>query len=137
MVVTNLEGIRNQDAWTGLTVVGMFASTRLVHGEGHDEVHFFIGSRTAPAKVYGDALRGHWTIENGLHWQLDITFGEDANRVQRRHGAENLALVRRLALTLLKRQRGPESIASKRFAAAMNTGFLEEILCAGRNLGNG
>jgi predicted transposase YbfD/YdcC len=137
VVVPNPAGIRNLDAWTGLKVVGMFASTRLVQGEGNDEVHFFIGSRPAGAKVYGDALRGHWGIENGLHWQMDITFGEDANRVQRRHGAENLALLRRLALTLLKRQQGPASIACKRFAAALDPAFLEEILCPDRNLGNG
>ena len=75
-------------------------------------------------------MRGHWGIENNLHWQLDLTFGEDANRVQRRQGAENLALVRRLALGLLKRHPGKESIACKRLSAALDTDFLEEILRA-------
>ena len=85
----------------------------------------------------GMRIRGHWGIENNLHWQLDVTFGEDANRVQRRHGAENLALLRRLALSLLKRHRSKASMACKRLAAALDTAFLEEILSDGSNLGNG
>jgi hypothetical protein len=81
-------------------------------------------------------LRGHWGIENNLHWQLDVTFAEDTNRVQRRHGAENLALVRRLALGLLKQHPGQESLACKRYLAALDTAFLEEILHTGSNLEN-
>jgi predicted transposase YbfD/YdcC len=135
VVVTNLEGIRNRADWAELKVVGMYTSTRVVGGEDSDEGHYFIGSRLASARVYGGAVRGHWGIENSLHWQLDVTFGEDANRVQRRQGAENLALLRRLALSLLKRHPSKSSIACKRYAAALDTGFLEGILCAGRNLG--
>ena len=69
----------------------MCISERKVKGEWSEEVHYFIGSRKMSAKEYGMALRKHWGIENNLHWQLDITFGEDANRVQRRHGAKNWA----------------------------------------------
>jgi predicted transposase YbfD/YdcC len=135
VIVTDLEGVRNREDWAGLKVVGMYTSTRIVNGQQSDEGHYFIGSRLASARVYGAAVRGHWGIENGLHWQLDMTFGEDANRVQRRHGAENLALLRRLALSLLKRHPSKLSIACKRYSAALDTGFLEEILCAGRKLG--
>ena len=87
------------------------------------------------ARAYGEALRNHWGIENNLHWQLDVTFREDDNRVQRRHGAENLALVRRLALMLLKRHAGKQSMACKRYTAALDPTFLEEILAAGCNSG--
>jgi predicted transposase YbfD/YdcC len=128
LILTNPEGIRNQEAWVGLKVIGMCTSERVVNGKQSDEVRYFIGSRVMNAQRYGAALRDHWGIENNLHWQLDVTFGEDANRVQKRHGAENLALVRRLALALLKRNRGKASIACKRLAAAYNTDFLEEIL---------
>src|SRR4051794_36006362 len=103
----------------------MCVSERTVKGKRSEEVRYFIGSRVMSARQYGGALRGHWGIENNLHWQLDVTFGEDANRVQRRHGAENLALVRRLALTLLKRHPGTESIACKRLSAALDTSFLD------------
>jgi len=136
VTLTDVEGIRDRAEWAGLRVIGMCARTRIVGGKRTDEAHYFIGSRQAGARAYGEAVRGHWGIENSLHWQLDLTFGEDANRVQRRHGAANLALLRRLALSLLKRQSDKGSIACKRLAAALDTDFLEEILLAGRTLGN-
>lgn len=135
IVVTDFEGIRNRAAWPELNVVGMCRSERTVGGQTSEEVRYFIGSRVMSAQAYGEGLRGHWGIENNLHWQLDVTFAEDGNRVQSRHGAENLALVRRLALTLLKQHPGKQSLACKRLAAALNTGFLEEILQAGGKLG--
>lgn len=91
-------------------------------------MRYFIGSRKAGAKVYGKALRGHWGIENTLHWQLDVTFAEDRNRVSKRNAAENLALLRRLTLSLLQAHPAKLSIAKKRFAAALDADFLEEIL---------
>jgi Transposase DDE domain len=66
-------------------------------------------------------MRNHWRIENSLHWQLDVTFQEDRNRVTKRNAAENLALLRRLTLSLLKAHRDKLSIAKNRFAAALDT----------------
>jgi predicted transposase YbfD/YdcC len=134
VVVEEPQGLRNQEAWTNLRVVGMCVREREVAGKKSEEVHYFIGSRVMKAKKYGTVLRGHWGIENHLHWQLDVTFDEDHNRVQRRHGAENLALVRRLALGLLKRHPAQQSLGCKRLAAALDTDFLEEILRVGCNL---
>jgi predicted transposase YbfD/YdcC len=134
LILNNPVGIRNLKAWQGLKVIGMCISEREVKGEWSEEVRYFIGSRMMSAQEYGTALRNHWGIENNLHWQLDITFGEDANRVQRRHGAENLGLVRRLAVALLKRHPSKASMKCKRLAAAYNTDFLEEILQPGDNL---
>jgi predicted transposase YbfD/YdcC len=128
VIVTDPKGIRNREAWAGLKVVGMCRSERTVAGKTSEEVRFFIGSRAMSAQEYAVGLRGHWGIENNLHWQLDITFAEDNNRVQRRHGAENLALLRRLALTLLKQHPDKQSVACKRLAAALDPHFLEEIL---------
>jgi len=99
------------------------------------EVRYFIGSRRAGAKVYGKAVRGHWGVENGLHWQMDINFGEDASRIRRRGGAENFAVLRRIALSLLKQHPAKMSIACKRLAAATDTDFLEEILKLAGNTG--
>jgi len=134
LILNNPEGIRNQTSWLGLKVIGLCTRERVVNGKWSEEIGYFIGSRVMSAKQYGEALRDHWGIENNLHWQLDITFDEDANRVQRRHGAENLSLVRRLAVGLLKRHPAVESMACKRLAAAYDTDFLEEILLAGYNL---
>jgi predicted transposase YbfD/YdcC len=82
-VIHEPEGIRNKEAWPGLKVIGMCYSERTAGGQTGVEVRYFIGSRRASARVYGKALRNHWGIENNLHWQLDVTFGEDANRVCR------------------------------------------------------
>ncbi len=88
----------------------------------------FIGSKVAGARYYGKAVRNHWGIENGLHWQLDVTFGEDSNREQGRNAAANLGLVRKLALTLLKQHPVKESMACKRLHAALDVSFLQAVL---------
>ena len=73
-IIVDPEGIRNQEAWANLRVIGMCTSERVVNGKRSDEIHYFIGSRVMSARKYGQALRGHWGIENNLHWQLDLTW---------------------------------------------------------------
>ena len=80
------------------------------------------------ARKYAKALRGHWGIENNLHWQLDVSFGEDKSRIEEPQAAENFGVLRKTALSFLKRNPAKKSIARKRKAAALNTAFLEEIL---------
>ncbi len=127
------EGIRNRQEWAGLTTIGMCYSQRTVGDKVSEETRYFIGSKRAGARYYGRALRNHWGIENGLHWQLDVTFHEDSNRVQGRQGAANLALVRKLALVLLKRHPSKESIACKRLHAALDVNFLQEVIQQAEN----
>jgi predicted transposase YbfD/YdcC len=127
-------GIRDRKEWRGLTTVGMVRHTRTVNGETTTEVRYFIGSRRMGARRYLAALRDHWKIENNQHWQLDISFWEDDSRVENRHGAANLALLRKMALSLLKRQPRKDSIARKRKYAAMNTEFLAETLAGAEGL---
>ncbi len=129
-VLYTTEGIRQAGAWAGLTTIGMCYTERTVKGVTATEARYFIGDKRASAKYYARGLRHHWGIENNLHWQLDVNFGEDGNRVQKRNAAENLALLRRLTLSLLKAHPSKDSIAKKRFAAALDTDFLEEILTA-------
>jgi predicted transposase YbfD/YdcC len=127
-VLHNTAGIRQCADWAGLTTIGLCYSERTVAGKTTTEVRYFIGSKRASAKYYGDGLRNHWGIENSLHWQLDVTFQEDRNRVSRRNAVENLALLRRLTLSLLQAHPAKLSVAKKRFAAALDPDFLEEIL---------
>jgi predicted transposase YbfD/YdcC len=129
-VIHSAAGLRNAADWAGLTTIGMCYSERTVGGVTTEESRYFIGSRKAGARTYGKALRGHWRIENSLHWQLDVTFGEDRNRVTKRRAAENLALLRRLTLSLLQAHPAKLSIAKKRFAAALDPEFLDEVLRA-------
>lgn len=127
-IITDPDGIRNQAAWPKLKVIGKCYSERTVKGKTTCETRYFIGSRRSSAKRYGSVLRNHWSIENHLHWQMDVLFGEDASRIQRRHGGQNFASLRRLALMLLKRHPDKGSIRSKRYRATLDTSFLEELL---------
>jgi predicted transposase YbfD/YdcC len=127
-VLHSTEGIRHAEAWANLSTIGMCYSERTAKGKTTYEARYFIGDKKVGAKYYANGLRHHWGIENNLHWQLDVTFAEDGNRVQKRNAAENLALLRRLTLSLLKAHPSKESMARKRFAAALDPCFLEEIL---------
>jgi predicted transposase YbfD/YdcC len=121
-------GLRDVAGWPGLTTIGICYSQRTEGEKASEEARYFIGSKVASARYYGKALRNHWGIENGLHWQLDVTFGEDTNREQGRNAAANLGLVRKLALTLLKQHPVKESMACKRLHAALDVNFLQAVL---------
>jgi predicted transposase YbfD/YdcC len=128
VVVPDPQGIRDPQEWPKLRAVGVCYGERTVRGKTSFESRYFIGSKQARARYYGRALRNHWRIENNLHWQLDVSFAEDSNQTVHRQGAANLALVRKLALTLLKRHPGKGSIRNKRQQAGWDTDFLEEVL---------
>jgi predicted transposase YbfD/YdcC len=133
VIVHNAEGIRDREEWANINTVGMCHYERTVGGKTSSEVHYFIGSRRMGARKHAQALRNHWTIENNLHWQLDVSFGEDDSRIQHRGGAENFGVLRKIALSLLKRNPAKKSIARKRKAAALDTDFLAEILAGVHN----
>src|SRR5262249_41181595 len=128
VVIHDVTGLRDQAAWPKLSTVGMCLRERTVDEKTSCEVRYFIGSRRMGARQYAEVLRGHWGIENNLHWQLDISFGEDRSRIQDRQRAEHFGLLRKMALCLLKRNPSKESIARKRKAAALDPAFLEEVI---------
>jgi predicted transposase YbfD/YdcC len=132
-VLTDLAALQERAKWPELKSVLVVVRERSVGERNSCEKHYYISSRRMSARRFLAAARDHWQVENGLHWHLDINFGEDANRVQRRHGAENLAALRRMALSLLKRHPAEKSIACKQVAAAADTAFLEEILALAGN----
>jgi len=135
VVLSDLEGISQKEQWEKLSVVGMCVRERQEGDkEASLEVSYFIGSRKMSAKKYGMVLRNHWGIENNLHWQLDVNFGEDGNRVQKRHGAQNLAVLRRQALMMLKKHPSKQTIVGKQMTAMMDPAFLEEIIHTYENL---
>jgi predicted transposase YbfD/YdcC len=127
-IIHDIEGIRDKEDWAKLTSVGIIYSERTVNGETSTEVRYFMGSKKMGARKYARVLRGHWGIENQLHWQLDVTFGEDDSSVEQRNGGANFAVLRRIAISLLKQNPGKESLGRKRLAAAIDPDFLREIL---------
>jgi predicted transposase YbfD/YdcC len=134
VVITDLSGIRDRTKWPKLKAVGMCFRARTIDGVTTEEANYFIGSRSMGARRYGAALRDHWGIENQLHWQLDVSFREDDSRVENPHGATNLAMIRKLALGLLKQHPRKDSIARKRKVAALDPDFLREVLAGASKL---
>jgi len=115
--------------WPDLAAVGVAINVSTRGGKSSDAVRYYILSRRLDAKEFADAVRGHWGIENSLHWQLDVTFGEDRCRVRVGLADANLSVVRRAALGLLKNERSEKvGVKNKRLKAACNTGYLEQIL---------
>ena len=120
--------IRNFDVWKKLTSVIITTNIREVDGEVSCETHYHISSRKATAKQFGGRIRGHWGIENGCHWVLDVAFGEDAHNLRERHAAANLSTVRRMALSILKKSDVKLGIKNRRLKAGYDEKFLENVL---------
>lgn len=119
--------------WPGLRSIGLIERERTV-GDGATSVErvHVLTSLEADAKRLGALVRGHWGIENQVHWILDIAFREDECRIRKDHGPANMGLLRKLALNLLKRETSVKrGIALKRLQAGWNEDYLETVLKAG------
>jgi predicted transposase YbfD/YdcC len=115
--------------WKDLKSMVVVTSRRETNGQETWESRYYITSHAPKAKRLGNAIRRHWGIENGQHWVLDVTFGEDARRQQDRNGATNLAAVRRLAVSLLRQDKTLKRGAKcKRLACALDPNYLLRIL---------
>lgn len=134
VVIHYVEDIRDRDQWAQLKTVGMCCYETTANGKTTTEVRYFISSRKLKARRCAGATRGHWGIENNLHWHLDATFGEDDSRIHDRRRAMAFAMLRKVALCLLEQNPAKESIAKKRIAAALDPDFLAEILAGAKNL---
>ena len=110
-VITNPSAIRDISPWTKLTAICMVVSQRVIDGVSSSEIRYFIGSAAETAKGYLQWVRGHWGIENSLHWALDVCFREDEQRRWAGNSAENLTWLRKLALCLFNADfRGGKSV---------------------------
>ena len=129
-VITNPKGIRDASLWAGLTAIVMVISHRVVRGVASIEIRYFIGSPAGTAEDYLRWVRGHWGIENSLHWVLDICFREDDQRHWAGNSAMNLAWLRKLALCLLKAEKTSKgkSIATRRLIAGWKNDYLLKVL---------
>jgi predicted transposase YbfD/YdcC len=122
-----LRGVENWKSLRCLVKVCCHRQTSL--GISH-EVRYFISSSNLSAKQLLKAVRGHWSIENGLHWVLDIAFREDESRVRKDNAPENLAVLRHIALNLLKQDTSKKvGIKNKRLVAAWDNDYLVHLFC--------
>jgi len=126
-----IQWFADREAWEGLRSVGVVEAWRTVHGKESVERRYYLSSLTAEAKRFGRAVRGHWGVENGLHWVLDVVFGEDQSRARSGCAAENLAATRRLAINLLRRDKTcKRSLKGKLMRAAIDPDYLKRILAS-------
>ena len=97
-------------------------------GKTHEETRYYISSATLDAARAGQAVRGHWGIENRLHWILDVTFNDDQSRLRKGFGAKNMAVVRHFALNLVRSAKDTKSIKLRRKMAGWTPGYLDTLL---------
>ena len=129
MTVSELPPLHNQSLWTGLKTVVMVVSERRLWNKTTTEVRFYLSSLASNAENIAQAIRSHWGIENSLHWTLDVTFSEDKSRIRKDNSPENFALLRRLAVNLLKQEKEFKgSLKMKRYLAGMDNNYLVQIL---------
>jgi predicted transposase YbfD/YdcC len=128
-VTDEIEWLSQHDQWKDLRCAAMVESIREVQGKVTAERRFYISSMEPRAKALARAIRGHWAIENSLHWSLDVSFAEDQCRVRSGYAAENLARLRHLAINILKADKTKKvGIAIKMKCASWDHPYLLSLL---------
>jgi predicted transposase YbfD/YdcC len=122
------EGLPGSGLWRGLKSIGLVTSHCLREGRETIEVRYYLSSLGVDVKRFARAVRGHWSIENGCHWVLDMTFREDESRLRERHLRQNFAWLNRFALSLLKQHPGRQSLVMKRRSCGWSDAFLMEVV---------
>jgi predicted transposase YbfD/YdcC len=121
--------LQQNGSWAGLRSIGQVHTRRDHQGNISEETRYYLSSLPGTARVFAEAVRDHWSIENGEHWILDIAFREDESRVRQGHAAQNLAVLRRLALNLLRQESTSKvGVKAKRLKAAWDENYLLSVL---------
>jgi predicted transposase YbfD/YdcC len=130
-LVDSLEWLEGQAKWKGLKAVGMVESERKIDGKTSIERRYYILSFASEVKRFGTAVRGHWGIENSLHWVLDVAFREDKCRIRTGNAPENMSVLRHMAVNLLKvDQKEKRGIKARMLKAGWDEEYLWETLNA-------
>jgi predicted transposase YbfD/YdcC len=127
--ISDISWLYEKEQWKGLKSIGMVESERIIGKETTTEKRYYISSLNGDAKQFAYGVRGHWGIENSVHWILDVAFREDESRIRKGNGAENFALLRHIALNLLKQEKSSKvGVKIKRNKAGWDNNYLLKVL---------
>ena len=123
------DDLPDRSRWKKLKAIGIAISHTTRDGKECHEVRYYILSRYVSGRRFAKAVRDHWSIENRLHWQLDVTFQEDQSRIRKGHADTNFSILRRTALSMLKNESTAKvGIKNKRLTAGWDEIYLEKVL---------
>jgi predicted transposase YbfD/YdcC len=127
-VMHDIEWLQARHGWAGLNAVIMVESSREVAGKTEQETRFYITSLVMLAHLLGPVVRSHWSVENSLHWVMDMLFRDDECRVRTEHAPANFAAIKHMAQNLLRHAPGKNSLRSRRKAAGWDDDFLASLV---------
>lgn len=124
-----IDYLNDKGKWAGMRSIGMVKAERRIEGQTSYQTRYYISSLSGEASVFGEAVRSHWGIENSVHWILDIAFREDDSRIRIGNAPENLAVLRHIALNLLKQEKTAKcGIKARRKKAGWDDDYLLKVL---------
>lgn len=125
----HLAGLRTRDRWAGLQSVAMVRSERQTNAGTSIETRYYISSLPKDAQKTAHAIRAHWTIENRLHWVLDVVLHEDDSRTRSDHTAQNLSVIRHVTLNMLRQETSlKKSLRQKRLRAGWDDEYMLKVI---------
>ena len=127
-VIHDVKWLQKRHDWPGLKGVAMVESSREISGKVERETRYYIISMVMAAALLGPVIRSHWAIENSLHWVMDMVFRDDESRVRTDHAPANFTTIKHMALNLLRRPPGKQSLRGRRKAASWDDDFLASLL---------
>lgn len=116
------------EKWVGIKTIIKIEAQRTINEVSSSQTRFYISSQDKDATYYNEAVRAHWSIENHLHWHLDITFNEDASRSRKANAPQNLNILRKMALHRIGQMTDKLSLKKRRFRASMNLDYLQKVI---------
>jgi predicted transposase YbfD/YdcC len=127
-VIHDVEWLQQRHSWPGLKGLVIVESCREISGKIERETRYYITSMSMTAVHLGHVIRSHWAIENSLHWVMDMVFRDDECRVRTDHAPANFATIKHMAINLLRRPPGKQSLRGRRKAASWDDDFLASLI---------